>query len=774
MRVPRWFPFFSFFLFFSLCVTTAGAQDRAITRAEYLAYAEAAANDAWSTLDADREKWRQSIDVHYVFGYNPPGNEPYLAALYANLFEATGKRDYLNRAKRLLLEFGSFRSAYPAGYAQTREEYGGVIPAVPNIFYFGKYCHAYAVLQKHATLTAAERAVIDENIAGSADYLVRFQEWGAMNRAMLRAEGLLYAAKVVPHHPHQPRWLTMGNAIAGDNDGQWEIEDATGYNGVWLYSLLAYLSDIRGDERAYRMPVMQYYFEYYLQLISPAGVIPDIGDAQWRSGWDRMLPFFEKGAAVNKDPRLRWAVARQIRGLVDFKAPKKSVFMALIFSDAMRWADFSLPAEPPVSGSREVLEDMVGKKVVFRNGWTKNSTYLLLNYRDEGDGGWLFRENLRTSIPVEEEKMHHGHSDENSIALLMRNNTILLHDGGYRDYMPSGPYGAFRADYFHNRVVVRDGKIALGQKQGEHRYATPGQAAVPGQTMLDFFRNSGAYRDVRTKKIDFLSLRDVDYSRTRLIDDNLGYEGDRIIFYVKALDCFVVIDALRYTRQTYLTMANLWHTRQILSRGEGWYDTVYDSLQTLDVRGNDRLLIYFPEREHLHEGVEEQMRYWQREQSIYQLTGRHGYRNDMQRFITVLMPHSAAEKPEALAARVRVLPTDDPDKAVCVSITRGDTSWVLGAKLDLESELVHSWRRPMYSYESGKCGYGDYTTDAFTLCAVETPHSIRYAVVGAVRVEHRGKVLYEQLPVQATLRFDGGPDTIGTMKMRFWEGEADR
>lgn len=290
MRFPRWS---LFFLFLSLIVTSVCAQERAITRAEYLAYAEAAANDAWSTLDADRAKWRQSIDLDYVFGYNPPGNEPYLAALYANLFEATGKRDYLNRTKRLLLEFGSFRSAYPAGYAQTREEYGGVIPAVPNIFYFGKYCHAYAVLQKHATLTAAERAVIDENIAGSADYLVRFQEWGAMNRAMLRAEGLLYAAKVVPHHPHQPHWLTMGNAIVGDNDGQWEIEDATGYNGVWMYSLLAYLSDIRSDERAYRMPVMQYYFEYYLQLISPAGVIPDVGDAQWRSGWDRLLPFFE-------------------------------------------------------------------------------------------------------------------------------------------------------------------------------------------------------------------------------------------------------------------------------------------------------------------------------------------------------------------------------------------------------------------------------------------------------------------------------------------------
>jgi hypothetical protein len=43
-------------------------------------------------------------------------------------------------------------------------------------------------------------------------------------------------------------------------------------------------------------------------------------------------------------------------------------------------------------------------------------------------------------------------ADENSIALLMNNGSVLLSDGGYRDYMPSGSYGAFRQDYFHNRL----------------------------------------------------------------------------------------------------------------------------------------------------------------------------------------------------------------------------------------------------------------------------------------------------------------------------------
>ena len=128
------------------------------------------------------------------------------------------------------------------------------------------------------------------------------------------------------------------------------------------------------------------------------------------------------------------------------------------FTDAFRWADDAIHAKPPVSLSQEVLEDVVGKKVAFRDGWEPTSTFLLLNYRDEGDGGILGRDYLRQTISVEEEKMHHGHADENSIALLMSGGSVLLHDGGYRPDLPSGPWGAWRADYFHNRVIARRNK----------------------------------------------------------------------------------------------------------------------------------------------------------------------------------------------------------------------------------------------------------------------------------------------------------------------------
>jgi len=761
-----------------LCLATLScpgyAQTRAVSKQEYLQYMTAAAETGWQGLEQARKKWRQNIDLDYVFGYNPPANDIYLAALSANLFEITGERKHLDRAKQLLLYYGEYRKFYPPDYYKTRAEYGDKLPALPNIFTFGKYVHAYAALKRHGVLSAKERQIIETNIAESADYLIQFQEWGPMNRAMLRAEALLYAAKELPDHPHQPRWAMLGQAIANDNWGQWEIEDATGYHAIWLYSLLGYASYVRQDESLYRTPVMNYYFNYFLALISPYGLIPDFGDATLGHSWNRMIPVFEKGAAVYHDPRMRWAAAQYFRHYLDPMPERKSIFTALTLSDAYLWADFNLPAEAPTAGSQMVLDDLVGKKFVFRNGWDKNSTYLLYNYRDEGDGGWLFREYLRTTIPVEEEKIHHGHSDENSIAMLMKNNTILLHDGGYRDYMPSGPFGAYRADYFHNRLVVRDGKIALGQKQGQYRYATPHHAAVPGQSMLDFFRNSGAYRPVRTRKIDFLTLQHYDMARTRITDPHLGYEADRIINYVKDLDWFVVFDAVRFSKNTYLTLANLWHTRQILASGPGWYDTTYDSLRNLDVRGDERLLIVFPQRQHLQEGVEQQKRYYQQEQVIYQLIGRHGYPGDLQVFVTVLIPHGKGADLEALRRSVAMLEVDRYPQAVGIEITRGDKKYLIGAKLDLQAELIRDWRRPMYTYDSGKTRYGDYETDAYHLFVVEEKDRIHYAISGAVQIRYKDRVLHKQLPAEFGLSFDGTPNAPGTGKMRYWEETVEK
>ncbi len=69
------------------------------------------------------------------------------------------------------------------------------------------------------------------------------------------------------------------------------------------------------------------------------------------------------------------------------------------------WADDSIEEEIPTDKSRLVLEDYVGKKVVFRSGWDRNATYLFLNYMDDAPFGIDGKEHLINSINVEAEKI---------------------------------------------------------------------------------------------------------------------------------------------------------------------------------------------------------------------------------------------------------------------------------------------------------------------------------------------------------------------------------
>ncbi|MEK6756477.1 MAG: hypothetical protein AABZ02_10040, partial [Bacteroidota bacterium] len=417
---------------------------------------------------------------------------------------------------------------------------------------------------------------------------------------------------------------------------------------------------------------------------------------------------------------MKWAAnrifetAKQFRSIID-------VGEAYYLSDAYRWADESVKPKQPTSLSQEALEDIVGKKIVFRNGWDQQSTYLLLNYRDEGDGGWLHREFLRQTISVEEEKMHHGHADENSIPLLMSRGSLLLHDADYRNDLPSGKYGAWRQDYFHNRVVAR-----LDKRD-------------KNQSLLEFVQNSGAYRAVRTQKIDFLNLKEVDMSRTRLIDDKLGYQWDRIITYIKEDDFFVVVDGIKILRSDYFTFANLWHAQHVFSRGEDYFDAATDSIQGIKFSTERSLLVYFPQLYAKTIGVEPISRSQQTEHAIYQTISSHYKAGDTELFVSVLIPHKRGEQAAALLSKIRLLDVPAAYKAIGLEINRGGRTSYLGVKLDLEMEVAMENIRPRYLYELGKVSYGEFETDAHYLFATVENNAVRYSAANVLKVIYKGK-----------------------------------
>jgi hypothetical protein len=743
---------------------------------QYLGYARSAADWVWNHYDELVQKWRQGFDPENVFGYRPPGGLLEMAAISSYLYEKERKPEYAARAKKVLLTYGDFRSIYPDWAKAKRADYADGVPALPDFFTVMRFIRAYETLHRLGSLTPEENKKVEDQIAQSMDYLLRAQEWGTMNRAALRAECLAWALRALPGHPRTNVWEMQRRALGDDNWGNWQIEDATIYNGIWLYSLLGYADAQNRRPELWKTPEWYYYAQYYLHLLSPDGMIPDLGDANWEANWSYYLVFFEAAAAAYKDPSLKWGAMTIARRFIDFAKPQ-NIGLAFLLLDCSRWGTDSLSPQVPATLSEEVMEDVQGKKIVFRSGWGPQDTYLLVNYRDEGDGGLNFRDYLRDTIPVEEEKMTHGHADENSIPLLMSGGSVLLHDAGYRDYMPSGPYGAYRQDYFHNRLCVRPEKIFFGQKKGEYRYSV--REEVPGQSLLDFLRDAGSYRRVRTQKVDFLTLQDFDYSRTRVVDDNWGYEWDRVVTYVKSPEMFVVFDIFKSRREEYFTLANLWHTQKIVSRGDHWYRTAYERIQESPLTTAKNLLVVFPQPHYRIESVEPVKRHYQDELAIEQVTAQHFELGETVGFVTVLVPVSSQAAPD-WASRVSPLAVEPEKAALGLKISDGSKTIFVAVKNDLRRDMARDWRRPRYTYEAGKIRLGEFETDGdFLFATLEgaggqpAPATLRYTIVNLTKAVFRGTTLVQAKPAVFGLAFDASPDGPGYGKLRYWREETE-
>ena len=169
-------------------------------RRTYLAYAKASADWVWTHFDETIAAWKKSFDPNNVFGYRAPGGLLEMAAIYAHFFEVEKKPEYADRAKKILLTYGDYRSKFPDFARKIRTDYEDGVPPLPDFFTVMRYIRAYDTLHRLNQLTPAEIAVCETTIAESISYMLRTQEWGTMNRSILRAENLAWAVRALPGH----------------------------------------------------------------------------------------------------------------------------------------------------------------------------------------------------------------------------------------------------------------------------------------------------------------------------------------------------------------------------------------------------------------------------------------------------------------------------------------------------------------------------------------------------------------------------------------------
>ncbi len=664
-----------------------------------------------------QERYQKQLQKWVEMPEEKRGEKPLMPTiagfLDAVLYTATGDLKYAQSAKEILLNGQVHR--YPLVRAIRQIRPSGIL--------------------SDEDIKALQGHIIKDLESWRWDTII---EWGAMNHSTnYLVDGLTAAANFCPDHPEAKKWRQMAEVLLETSWGKWSIEDSENYIPIWIKPLVNYADETGRQKEFFKMPTTKYYFDYFLNLISPFGSLVDFGDSNIPGNWSIYVALLERGATEYHDSEMKWGAhfLFATHGRIDPKIPSWELeWRSLDILDAYLWSDDSIEEKMPTSGSRQVLEDAVGKKIVFRSGWDKDATYLMLNYQGREDYGLDGRNHLMTTIPVEAEKNHHGHADENAICQLMYKGTVLLHESNYRETSTTGAHGEYRADVFHNRIVARRGLIDYTSR------------------LLPQIMDYGRHRWVRTRLMFFHAMNEVDVSRSRVLDEDMGYQWDRVVNYLKKENIFVIFDIIEVLRSGHYNFSNLLWTRQILSHGRNWFDTWIDKFwDSWEWNGEatfspinphrSNLIIYFCETEGRKIGAEQARRSRQNEICIYNCMSNLFEDGNFLVFSTILAPHDINITPQEIVNRISPL-TVSEEKGVGVKIDSHNGTVIVGSKLDLELGWFKDRRSPAYIFETGKIEYAGTVTDASMFFLRENKGQLSYAVVEATKLLHNGKEIF--------------------------------
>lgn len=743
-----------FIVFIILVVIATSFSQTGINKEDYLKVIQEAEEKIWQIYQDSYQTWQNSDPS--MRAEIPPQPNVYWGKMAGLLYVVTGERRYAERARQILVE-----SPYYENYVVTR-----IIKQI----------------EKSGILSNDDFKVVENKIVEAANRAVKYWvEWGAMNHCTNHVVNSLSAAiNYMPNHPDVEKWRQKLDINVSANWGLWSIEDSQNYIPPWLVPMMQYAEKMKREDEFYAMPMTKYYFDYAVQLMTPDGQIVKFGDGG-ESGdytWFWYLPMLEKGASVYRDGKMKWAAHRIFQSNL-FEKGQAYIYTMNYLVDAYLWADDSIPEQVPTDGSRLVLEDYVGKKVVFRSGWDPKATYLFLNFLEDAPFGVDGKEHIINTINVETEKNHHGQADENAICSLMKDGSVLLHDAGYRETFGTGPDGQFRADTYHNKLIVRNG-LAGSQMR-----------------LLPFLLDGGQYRFVDTKLMHFRRFKKVDISRTRLTDVQRGYQWDRVISYLKGKEWFVIFDIVKMIKEGPFTLANLLYTQDIVDfdlKDRSWFDTKYRTVATSWQSGgfaskasslllnpsnsiytnqdDVRLLMYFPESNQYRQGAEQIRRCYQTEYAVYSSKADSFTCGDILVFSTILIPHSTKTDAKDIVSSLSNMEIYNTDRGYGVRIPEKDGYIQINAMLDLEAEYLKENLRPRYNFESGRAEYGDLVTDARYCYLHRRGKNLLYSFFKASKLDLSGETIF-QAEGQVFGQDDGSYRRWGVSKWVAWEDEVE-
>jgi hypothetical protein len=724
-----------------------------VNKESYLHYIKQASLKGRQGLEQHIDGWRQRQNPNSFFGiYSGPEHVSVQAHIEGLLYHVTGNLEHAHYTKHCLLKMKELQVFFNPKDFLAHPEYAEGLPAAEPMFNLPYFLYGYLYIKDSGVLDTEENEVIQEMIRSSIRLLYHYPEWGAHNRCMLRVWALRLAIEAMEGDPITEEWDRLSRFMAEDTWGHWSIEDAEMYLAFWLKSAMEYAHYTGREDSFYALPQTRYYFDYIVHLLTPYGQIPDFGDAHFNSYWFLWAGILEKGAAVYRSGPMKYAAQK----ILEFGlrcSPEPSPGVARYFAMAYNWCDDDIKPVQPDWKSEEVMEDVIGKKIAFRSGWHEDDLYLLYNYRDEGDYAAVPRAYLRNTILVRAEKMHHGHADENAVSMLVKGQSILLNDGGYRETLPNGKY---RADLYHNRLVFREG------------------AAAEETSIYNSLHDDGAYKQVRTEKIHYQSFGPLDYSRTRVYLPHLDLTWDRCITFLKEDAVFIVVDWVQAHRGIELAIGNLWHTIVAESLAPTAFQThiphVYKGIgDKQPYINNDSygLLIEYPGSTR-DTGMEAIRRGYGDSTMVYEYEKKCFSAGEMNCYVTVLTPYKRGESSQSLLDRVHIERHLLHNEGIGLRFDGKHAAIHLSYKLQLELGLLEKDAYPRYTWEDGKRTYGIVTTDADFAYIREAGSEGRYGFINGSGIAREETMLF-RTPQMSSYQFEKETWKFTDHKWKAWE-----
>jgi hypothetical protein len=618
------------------------------------------------------------------------------------------------------------------------------MPVLETIFTFGPTIKAIKFLKDAGQLSTEEINGLEKLCEIQVVSILPESEWGAHNRCVLRAIIYYIFSDVFPQNKHSEKCRQLAKRLFEQSIGRWSIEDAAMYQPIWLTCVTEYVY-MTGYWDSSIEVILSYYAHFFLNLIMPNGGLPEFGDGHWDAGWASTLVLgtSEFMAAKQRSGILKYGASRIAEHFIVDNKREHGAASERGFVNALLLCDDTVKEEQPQNLSGEILDELVGKKIVLKTGWNSKDTYLLYNYRDEGLYGKMGRDYLRKSIPVHAEKAHHGHADEQAILALWSNRKVFLRDGGYRDSFTTD--GHYRADFYHNRMIIRRGRIfnEIG--------------------LLDYAKNIGTYQKVTTEKLFFERFSFGDALRTRLYDNFNKCECDRTIVFLKEENIFIVIDNVKALETGEYTLGPIFFGKEVerinesefrVYEDENYYNSIDKSKELESLRA-----VFL--RKDCKGNMEEIRRNYRNEQSFYQYSSRYFKQNEVFTFVTLLIPETfnTPQERESSISRASYIASNTKfyktGMGYCtgVEIATGTGKYFIGSKDDLDYGIGDLNIRPAYAYESGKADYGLFQTDASFFIAQEKVENNKYFFVEGTKVIYKNMELFS-VPTYNHLQLD--------------------